>query len=62
LDLLETNYSCDDCGHHPSEGNDDDELLELLADIDTASRDDIAADRPREDVSLRLWEIDPTPV
>ena len=62
LELLETDYYCRDCGCDPSSDEDDDRLLELLADINTAPTDDIAADRPREDLSLRLWEGDRTPV
>ena len=62
LKLLETNYCCGDCGYDPSSDEGDGELLELLDDIDTAHTDDIAADRPGEDVSLRLWEGDRTRV
>jgi hypothetical protein len=56
LDLLETNYSCDGCGHDPSDDDDEGELWDLLGDIDTAPRDDLAADGPRQDVSLPLVE------
>jgi hypothetical protein len=62
LELLQTDYACDDCGRDPADDDAGDDLLELLADIDTAPSDDIAADRRREDVTPGLWELDPTPV
>lgn len=62
FELLETNYSCDDCGYDPSDENDDDGLLEMLADVDTAPAADMAAGRPSEDVSPSLWEPGSMPV
>ena len=61
-ELLETNFSCDDCGYDPSDADDDDDLLEVLAAIDTAPSEDLAAGQRRADVSLGLWGVDPTPV
>ena len=43
LELEETDYSCANCGYDPSD-DEDDSLLELLGDFDTAPADDIAAD------------------
>jgi hypothetical protein len=54
VELLETNYCCRDCDYDPSEDEDNDELLELLNDIDTAPTDDIESDRPAEDISAIL--------
>lgn len=52
LDLNETDYSCRDCGYDPSDGEDDDELLALLNDIDTAPAVKVESDRAADNLSL----------
>lgn len=58
LELLQTDYACGDCGYDPS-GEENDELLELLANIDTAQMPDMEPDRPAKDLSLGLRENEP---
>jgi hypothetical protein len=36
LELNQSDYGCRDCGYDPSDGDDDDRLLELLNEIETA--------------------------
>jgi hypothetical protein len=55
LDLRQTDYSCVDCGYDPSDG-DDDELLELLNDIDTAPTAEVESRPLAGDLSLQLWQ------